>query len=170
MEKEELLTVRDDLKSHASRMLSDKIRSRVNSSDLVQETLIITITKLTQLTSCSKAAIYMWMLRVMRYRILYHNREINKEKRRNSRVCINNQVPDSFLEGIIKNEFMELILMDLKKQKEENRLIFQMRYIEGMDLESISIVSGKSINSIRSILYRIILDLRKSLSEEVILR
>lgn len=173
MHNDDIQQVRKDLKSHATRMLPDKIRSRVNSSDLVQETLIITITKLSKLTSCSKSTIYKWMLTVMRYRILHHNRAVNKEKliRSNiSNISPIEQMPDDLLQGLMKEEFADIITKLLRNQKDENKKIFQMRYIEGMDLETIAESTGKSVNSIRSILYRIILDLRLSISEEVLLR
>lgn len=170
MHNDDIQQVRKDLKSHATRMLPDKIRSRVNSSDLVQETLIITITKLSKLTSCSKSSIYKWMLTVMRYRILHHNRAVNKEKSMRSSISSVEYVPDELLQGLMKEEFANIVLKTLKNQKENNRKIFQMRYIEGLKLETIADSTGKSVNSIRSILYRMILDLKQSISEEVFLK
>lgn len=167
---DDIQQVRKDLKAHATRMLPDKVRSRVNSSDLVQETLIITITKLSKLTSCSKSTIYKWMLTVMRYRILHHNRAVNKEKLIRSNISPIEQMPDDLLQGLMKEEFAAIVTKSLRNQKDENKKIFQMRYSEGLDLETIAESTGKSVNSIRSILYRIILDLKQSISEEVFLR
>ena len=69
-------TYRDELKSSARRMIGPRMRERLDSSDLVQETLLVSVTKLSDIVGKPQKVVFQWMIGVMKHRVQHHAREI----------------------------------------------------------------------------------------------
>lgn len=72
----EINACRERLRYMARRWMSPKLRRQIDSSDLIQETLLITFSKLSQLLGRPKREIYTWMIVVLRNRLLNHTKKL----------------------------------------------------------------------------------------------
>ena len=162
----EMLNVRKDLKKNARKMLGKKLRTTMclGSSDLVQETLMVTVMNLASVIGRPKRAVYFWMISVMRHRVLKHARRLKIRERECEHGARWLATWDSDLEtGLINAELKQLIKDKLTGMDALSSRMFELRYFEDRQLHEIAELVGISKDSVRSNLYRTLVKIRQEL-------
>lgn len=166
----EMLNVRNDLKKKARKMLGKKLRTTMclGSSDLVQETLMVTLMNLASVIGRPKRAVYFWMISVMRHRVLKHARELKIRERECGHDARPLETWDSNLEtGLINAELKQMIKDKLTGLDEVSSRMFVLRYFEDRQLHEIAELVGISKDAVRANLYRTLVKIRQELKESI---
>lgn len=165
----EMLRYRAALKKTARSMLGPNLRQRLSSSDLVQETLMVTVMNLASLVGRPKRAVYHWMVSVMRHRVLKHARTSKVRQRDEVLGAKSIAMTDMALErDLINAELKELVLKKLATLDELSRRMFELRYLEERELQEIADLMAVSKAAVRGNLYRTLEKIRKELRESVL--
>lgn len=155
---------RDSLKASARRMIGSRMRERMDSSDLVQDTLLVTVSKFAEILEKPQSVIYYWMLGVMKHRVQHLAREMNNHASTNP---LSPLLADSKSEEVstemLYDELRACLIQKLDDMTSIEKTIFQMRYFESMSLEEICQETGKSEPAVRGILYRTLLKIKHSM-------
>ena len=166
----EMVKVRSDLKKKARLMLNQNLRATmcVGSSDLVQETLMVTVMNLASVINRPKRAVYHWMVSVMRHRVLRHARASKVRQRDEVLGAKSIAMTDMALESdLINAELKELVLKKLATMDELSRRMFELRYLEERELQEIADLMAVSKDAVRGNLFRTLEKIRKELRESV---
>ena len=123
----ELSSFRERLKTQARRWMGPKLRTRVQSSDLIQETFVYTISRLSQLLGRPNSEIYRWMISVLKYRLLHHVAMMEKEPNQILATLLQEpMVHIEVVDGMISAELRMLIDRELELLTPVSREIFQL--------------------------------------------
>lgn len=164
----EMLSCRGFLKKNARSMLGKHLRMQVGSSDLVQETLMVTVMNLSAMIGRPKRAVFHWMVSVMRHRILKHARDEKLIQEKLNRIARSEAVelvdPDRKL---IDAELKGMILEKLQELESLSRRMFELRYFEGYELDQIAAETGRSKSAVRGNLYRTLGKIRDQLKDDI---
>jgi RNA polymerase sigma factor (sigma-70 family) len=167
-----MIEARKNLKKNARKMLGKNLRASmcVGSSDLVQETLMVTVMNLSEVIGRPKRAVYHWMISVMRYRILKHARAEKVRKREQWRFLSATEVEEGFDldRELINTELKELVLNKLASMSVLSRRIFVLRYFEGYQLQQIADEVGLSKAAVRGNIYRTLEKIRDELKDSIL--
>ncbi len=164
----EIVYYRDLLKKNARSMLGRKLRQRLGSSDLVQETLMVTVMNLSTIIGRPRRVVYQWMISVMRHRVLNHVRADKVRQREQGHGARPIAIDDAGLEtDLINIELKELVLKQLAKMDDLSRRLFELRYFEDLELQEIAKLMGLSKDTTRSNLYRTLEKIRTELRESM---
>ena len=164
----DLSSFRERLKSQARRWMGPKLRTRVQSSDLIQETFVYTISRLSKLLGRPKSEVYRWMVSVLKYRLLHHVAMMEKEP---------NQVLVSLLQEpmvhfevvdtLISVELRMFIDREVELLAPVSREIFQLHYVEGLKFCEISVRLNKSQSAVRSVHHRVLEELQLKMAKHI---
>jgi RNA polymerase sigma factor (sigma-70 family) len=164
----DLSSFRERLKSQARRWMGPKLRTRVQSSDLIQETFVYTISRLSKLLGRPKSEVYRWMVSVLKYRLLHHVAMMEKEP---------NQVLVSLLQepmvhievvdALISVELRMFIDREVELLAPVSREIFQLHYVEGLKFCEIAGRLNKSQSSVRSVHHRLLEELQLKMAKHI---
>lgn len=161
---EYVVNCRANLKLSARRMIGNRIRERIDSSDLVQETLLVTVSKFSDILDKPYSMIYFWMLGVMKHRIQHHARDIHNHGIPNPLSPMICDLKTEEMSGdLVLAELRSCLIEKLNEMTAIEKEIFQMRYFESLTLHEICQNTGKSEPAVRGILYRTMLKLKHSL-------
>jgi RNA polymerase sigma-70 factor (ECF subfamily) len=166
----EMLNVRKNLKKNAQMMLGKKLRATmcVGSSDLVQETLMVTVMNLSNVMGRPKRAVYHWMISVMRHRVLKYARAGKIRERERARVAQLITVQDFSLEtDLINAELKQLVMNKLEHMDDLSRRMFKLRYFEDRQLQEIADEVGLTKDAVRGNLYRTLVKIKQDLKESM---
>lgn len=164
----EMIFYRESLKKNARAMLGRKLRQRLASSDLVQETLMVTVMNLASVVGRPKRAVYHWMISVMRHRVLKHARAQEVREREQGHGARPIAMEDMILEtDLINAELKELVLNKLDTLDQDSRRMFEMRYFEERGLQEIADLVGVTKDSVRGNLFRTLDKIRKELKDSM---
>ena len=166
----EMLNVRKDLKKKARMMLGKKLRTKMclGSSDLVQETLMVTVMNLAIVIGRPRRVVYQWMISVMRHRVLKHARADKVRKREQGHGARPIETWDAGLEtDLINAELKQLVKNKLMGLDKMSSRMFELRYFEDRQLHEIAELVGISKDAVRGNLYRTLLKLRQELKESM---
>lgn len=164
----EMVSCRKALKKNARSMLGGKLRLRVGSSDLVQETLMVTVMHLSAVIGRPRRAVFQWMISVMRHRVLKHARAEKIRQREMGRVATNDAAELTDMDGdLINAELKELVLNKLGEMDDDSRRMFELRYFEGFELEQIAAEMGRTKAAVRGNLYRTLEKIRDQLKDSM---
>jgi RNA polymerase sigma factor (sigma-70 family) len=160
---------RKDLKYKARRLIGPRMRERFDSSDLVQETLLITVSKISEVIGKPEKVVFKWMLGVMRNRLMHHARDIHNHASFNE---LKFDTPDTRCAdqsaGLLGDELRCRVMACLNTMSTLDQQIFQMRYQEELPLDEICRRTGKTEASVRGHLFRTVVKLRNNLGEAII--
>lgn len=166
----EILNVRKDLKKKARKMLGKKLRATMclGSSDLVQETLMVTVMNLASVLGRPKRAVFFWMISVMRHRVLKHARGLKIRERERGHGARPIETWDSDLEtSLINAELKQLVKNKLMGLDKLSSRMFELRYFEDRQLQEIAELVGLSKDAVRGNLYRTLVKVRQELKESM---
>lgn len=161
--------IRYTLKKFAKSYLHESLRNQINSSDLVQQALLETIINLSELIGKPKKVVKSWMITVMRNHAGKTARRLEVEKKHQF-LFINEiaTTDESELINIfIRQELIEFIQKYSDSLQSKYRKIFIMYYFDRLELDQITHKTGLSKASVRSILYRLNLDLKNKLIKKM---
>lgn len=160
---------RKDLKYKARRLIGPKMRERFDSSDLVQETLLVTVSKISEVIGKPEKVVFKWMLGVMRNRLMHHARDIHNHASFNE---LKFDTPDTRCAdqsaSLLDDELRARVMASLRTMSPLDQEIFQMRYQEELPLHEICRRTGKTEASVRGHLFRTVVKLRNNLGEAII--
>lgn len=167
----ELVGFRGRLKNQARRWLGPKLRTQVDSSDLIQDTLAFTISRLSQLLGRSKHEVYRWMVAVLKFRLLHYVEQMKQEPFQGQGflglmkqpVLTENEV----VEECLSVELRMLIDQELARLSPGSREIFLLHYVEGLSFNEIALRMNKSPASVRSSHHRLLEDLQFKIAKHV---
>jgi RNA polymerase sigma-70 factor (ECF subfamily) len=164
----DLSSFRERLKSQARRWMGPKLRTRVESSDLIQETFFFTISRLSQLLDRPKSEVYRWMVSVLKYRLLRHVSMMEKEPH-HGLVCLLQEpmVQIDVVDGLISGELRMFIDREVQLLAPVSREIFQLHYVEGLKLCEIAGRLNKSQSAVRSVHHRLLEELQLKIAKHV---
>lgn len=158
---EDINACRERLRRMARRWMNPKLRRQIDSSDLIQETLLITLSKLSQLLGRSKREIFSWMVAVLRNRLLNHSKKIRHDSDETSEGILEKASdPFDFLASLLSTELRTVVDQELEKSNSLDRKIFELHYYEGMSFEMIAKEVNRTKPAVRSIHYRLLKSLR----------
>ena len=166
----EMLNVRKDLKKKARMMLGKKLRTTMclGSSDLVQETLMVTVMNLASVIGRPKRAVYFWMISVMRHRVLKQARRLKIREREWGHGARPLETWDSNLEtSLINAELKQLVVNKLASLDALSSRMFELRYFEDCQLQEIAELVGLTKDAVRGNLYRTLVKVRQELKESM---
>ncbi|MCY2933426.1 MAG: sigma-70 family RNA polymerase sigma factor [Planctomycetota bacterium] len=164
----EIVYYRELLKKNARSMLGRKLRQRLGSSDLVQETLMVTVMNLSTIIGRPRRAVFQWMISVMRHRVLKHTRADKVRQRAQGHGVRPIAIEDAGLEtNLINIELKELIMNKLTSLDALSSRMFELRYFEDRQLHEIAELVGRSKDAVRGNLYRTLLKVRQELKESM---
>jgi RNA polymerase sigma factor (sigma-70 family) len=158
--------LRARLKKSARSLIGKELRRNINSSDLVQETLLITFDKLSKIIGQPKRTIYQWMLTVMRHQALRQANMIEQEKGSQGRV---REEAEELLvdELLIESELKSLVMAELENCSEDCQKIFRLRYFEGLRIEEIAQRLDTTEASVRGVIFRTLQKIRGKFRDEI---
>jgi RNA polymerase sigma factor (sigma-70 family) len=164
---EQIETLRNSLKLVIRGWMTPQIRRRADSSDLIQETLLITLSKFSYLVGRPKREVYRWMLKVMRHRVLKHAGRAGREVL----PLDANLIIPAFEDGDILSEMMSdelrvIVLKELEKYDPVHRQIFELHYFESLDFEEIGKIFNSSASAVRSIHFRTLSSIRPRIEKQ----
>lgn len=156
---------RGALKKSARTMLGQDLRRRIDSSDLVQETLMVTVMNLAQIIGRPKRAIYQWMISVMRFRVLNHARSLRMEDQGGwmSKRTAGDASPQ---DRLIQDELKNLVLEELKTHDPESVALFRLRYFDGLGIAEIARRQQMTEPTVRGKIYRTLERIRDKLKDK----
>lgn len=158
---DEINACRDKLRHMARRWMSPKLRNRVDSSDLIQETLLITLSKLSMWLGRPKHEVYRWMVSVLRNRLLYHARNEAMERRNMAHeLLVLSQNNSDVLTAVLSAELRDVVNIELEKAEPLARQIFELHYYEGLGFNEIAILLNRTDSAVRSAHYRLLSAIR----------
>lgn len=153
----DIVKIRRNLKKNASMMLGNEVRTRmcVNSSDLVQETLMVTVKNLAEMVGRPKSTVFRWMITVMRHRILNQARAGRIRKSGECKLALlpEESVTD-LLDHLINEELRCLVDEKIGGLDDLSQRIFELKYSKGLHHEEIATAVGLSKSAVRANLYR----------------
>lgn len=159
---------RKDLKFNARRLIGPRMRERFDSSDLVQETLLVTVSKLSEVVGKPEKIVFKWMMGVMRNRLMHHAREIHNHATFNE---LKTDTPDPKTpeqsSALFHEEIRARVMGNLQKMSTLEQTVFHLRYQEELSLYEISQRTGKTEAAVRGLLFRVVMKLRHNLGEEI---
>lgn len=156
------------LRKKASRMIGRKLRPRLVTSDLMQETLLVSLRNISDLLGKPKRHVYRWMIEVMRRRVLEHARSARTESAKRELLAVAPQAPaDDNLDRLINSEIAQLVRTYVDGTGEANRQIFYMRYVNGKSVKEIAGLLNKSEAAVHSSLYRTLQQVRLHLEQAI---
>lgn len=145
-------------------MIGSRMRERMDSSDLVQDTLLVTVSKFSEILEKPQSVVYYWMLGVMKHRVLHLAREMNSHASTNPlSPLLADLKSEEISTEMLYDELRACLVQKLDDMTEIEKTIFQMRYFESMSLEEICLKTGKSEPAVRGILYRTLLKIKHSM-------
>ena len=164
----ELSSFRERLKTQARRWMGPRLRTRVQSSDLIQETFVYTISRLSQLLGRPRSEIYRWMVSVLKYRLLHHVAMMEKEPNQVLATLLQEpMVHIEVVDGMISAELRMLIDRELELLTPVSREIFQLHYVEGLKFCEIAIRLNKSQSAVRSVHHRLLEELQRKMAKHI---
>ena len=160
---------RDDLKSSARRMIGPRMRERLDSSDLVQETLLVTVSKLSDIVGKPQKVVFQWMLGVMKHRVQHHAREIYNHGTFDQ-LNYDTRDPRSYdhSASLLHDELRQRVLSKLTEMSTIEHDVFRMRYDDELPLSEICKRTGRTESSVRGLLFRTVCKLRFNLGESIV--
>lgn len=161
-----ILEYRVDLKKFALRIVPNRLWARIDPSDLVQDTLFITIGKISLLTNLPKRIVYSWMIKVLKNCAKQKLRKAAIEDKYKSKLAksVNVQSAGQY-EEIMLDELRSVMNSKMNSLDEQTRNVLKMRYFEGLDLDEIVLKTNKTKSSIRNIIYRGLVQIKGDLNE-----
>lgn len=148
----EMNDYRRQLKKNARRMMGDKVRTRIQSSDLIHETLVFAISRISTIIGKPKKQVYRWMVNVMRYRLLRHVSQMDLEKLyQQYRVVKPIEFEDQIGEDLINAELKVIIMERIGRMDKTFQAIFHLRYRKGLEFSEIAKRIGKTESAVRSV-------------------
>lgn len=162
------LGIRQRLKAQARRWMGRRVRGRLGSSDLIQETFAYSVGRLSEWLGKPKHEVYRWMIRVMKYRLL---RQVAVMERRNEQ-GLNTLLMEPSLEGqvvevLISAELRKLIDREIERQGPLARDIFHLHYEQGLSFAEIARILHKSPAAVRGSHYRTLEKLKENMAKHV---
>lgn len=146
----EIVYYRELLKKNARSMLGRKLRQRLGSSDLVQETLMVTVMNLSTIIGRPRRVVYQWMISVMRHCVLKHARADKVRKREQGHGARPIETWDAGLEtDLINAELKQLVKNKLMGLDKMSSRMFELRYFEDRQLHEIAELVGISKDAVR---------------------
>lgn len=161
----EMFRYRGALKKSARTMLGHDLRRKIDSSDLVQETLMVTVINLAEIVGRPKRAIYQWMISVMRFRVLSYARALKMEERRHPEPnrAARDPGPD---ERVIQDELKLLVMQELETYDPESVKLFRLRYFDGLGIAEIARRQNMTEAAVRGKIYRTLERIREKLKDK----
>jgi RNA polymerase sigma-70 factor (ECF subfamily) len=150
-------------------MLGPKLRRVVESSDLIQDTLLIAIQRLSVLRGRPPAQVLSWLFQAMRFKLLHHLRDQGEDETvARAFEDLPTEAEMSGVSGLgmlIRGEIEELLLSSVQELPEiEQRVIFGI-YREQLTPADLARELGRTEPAIRGIHFRGLKRLRKAMSE-----
>lgn len=162
------IITREELKKNASRLIGARVRQELDSSDLVQETLLVTVSKLSDLLSKPQSVVFSWMIGVMKHQVQHHVRDLQTHGVTDSlkTPCMDIHTRDCSTQMIFE-ELRNSLMTELEMMTPCEKQVFQLRYLDSKSLAEISSITGKTEPAVRGLLYRTLMKVKKSLNRIV---
>ncbi len=145
---------RSRLKRSARHWIGPKLRRNIDSSDLIQETLLITLSKFSYWLGRPKKEVYCWMVSVLRNRLLTHVKLAGKENNEADSDAIALEMPSKdadLLDALLSQEMRNFVKKELQDYDPIVRDIFELHYFESMPFTEIAKLVKRSPSAVRSI-------------------
>ena len=159
---------RKNLKFSARRMIGPKLRERLDSSDLVQETLLVTVSKISEVVGKPEKVVFRWMIGVMKHRLQHHARSMHNHGPFNELKFDTPDTRDTDQSArLVDDELRTRVVESLRTMSTLEQEIFHMRYQEELPLHEICRRTCKTEASVRGLLFRTVVKLRAKLGEAI---
>lgn len=169
---------RNDLKLFARAMVGRSLRQNLDSSDLVQQTLLEAHRDLLQFRGSGEAELISWLRAILIHNVA-HQAQYGKRKRRGSkcpvsfeelleRSSLSNRLArfdpvESPSRQVIRREQAVLLADALARLPRDQRTALELHHLQGLTVPEVSRAMGRSLLSITGLLYRGTKALRRQL-------
>ena len=133
------------------------LRDHGRSQDAAQHGFVVAYTKLNQLYAA--AAFGPWLLKIVRRRALLMKRERRDEQLGSDNAAANSERSSDWIHRY------ELVIEQLARLPEHERLVVVLRYVNGLSVQEISGTTGKQVLTVKKQLSRALTRLRTWLRE-----
>lgn len=157
------------LRHRARKMIGPKLRRVVGSSDLIQDTLLVAIQRLSVLRGRPPAQVLSWLFQAMRFKLLHHLRD--QDEGDTAAGAIEDLPTEAAMSGVsglemlIRGEIEELLSNAVQELPEIERLVILGIYREQRTTADLARELGRSEPAIRGIHFRGLKRLRKAMGE-----
>ena len=157
---------REHLRKQAHQWIGPVLRRRVDTSDLVQETIVYTIGKYAQLLGKSKREIYRWMVSVMKYRLMHHVELMQKEYSETDGYETECDARGMLaIEQLMTAELRLLVEKEVASLAADQQMIYRLRYQDELKFSQIAHEMQRSEASIRSLHHRMLIELKPKIQK-----
>ncbi len=153
------------LRDRARKLIGARLRPILAPSDLMQETLLIAVRRLAEVSGRPSRQVLAWLLRTMRFRLMRFVRDHRTELGTPTDPATQDFEPSSgstpVLSRLVREEMRANLLAMIELLDEQDRQILRWIYIEKRETAEIASRLGRTESAVRGIHHRAIGHLRR---------
>lgn len=153
------------LRDHARRMIGPRLRAILAPSDLMQETLLIAVRRLAEVSGRPSRQVLAWLLRTMRFRLMRFIRDHRTELSAPSDPATPAVEPSGgstpVLSRLVRDEMRATVLAMMELLEEQDRQILRWIYLEKRATAEIAARLGRTESAVRGLHHRAVGHMRR---------
>jgi RNA polymerase sigma factor (sigma-70 family) len=153
------------LRDRARRLIGPRLRPILAPSDLMQETLLIAVRRLSEVTGRPSRQVLAWLLRTMRFRLMRFVRDHRTELTIPADPATRDAEPSGdstpVLSRLVREEMRATLLATMERLDEQDRQILRWIYLEKRATAEIAARLGRTESAVRGLHRRAIIHLRR---------
>ncbi len=152
------------LRDHARKLIGPRLRPILAPSDLMQETLLIAVRRLAEVSGRPSRQVLAWLLRTMRFRLMRFVRDHRTELAASADSANQDVEPSGgstpVLSRFVREELRTTLLATIELLDEQDRQILRWIYLEKRATAEIAARLGRTESAVRGLHHRAIGHLR----------
>ncbi len=152
------------LRDHARKLIGPRLRPILAPSDLMQETLLIAVRRLAEVSGRPSRQVLAWLLRTMRFRLMRFVRDHRTELAASADPATRAVEPSGgstpVLSRLVREEMRATLLATIGLLEEQDRQILRWIYLEKRTTAEIAARLGRTESAVRGLHHRAIGHLR----------
>ena len=153
------------LRDRARRLIGPRLRPILAPSDLMQETLLIAVRRLAEVSGRPSRQVLAWLLRTMRFRLMRfvrdHRTELTTLDDPATRDFEPSEGATPVLSRLVREEMRATLLATIELLEEQDRQILRWIYLEKQATAEIAARLGRTESAVRGLHHRAIGHMRR---------
>ena len=153
------------LRDRARRLIGPRLRPILAPSDLMQETLLIAVRRLAEVSGRPSRQVLAWLMRTMRFRLMRFVRDHRTELVAPADPATREVEPPAgstpILSRLVREEMQATLLATIELLEEQDRQILRWIYLEKRTTAEIAASLGRTESAVRGLHHRAIGHLRR---------
>ena len=159
------------LRDHARRWIGPRLRPILAPSDLMQETLLIAVRRLAEVSGRPSRLVLAWLLQTMRFRLMRfvrdHRTELATPADPTNRDVERPGGSTPILSRLVREEMRATLLATIERLEEQDREILRWIYLERQTTAEIAARLGRTESAVRGLHHRAVGRLRRLFEEHL---